>query len=301
MAWTRLTRGFDTPERSDAVPLPGGERVRATVERNDLLVGESESVEVILAHGRLERHEEGTALITQGEHEDDVYFIIAGSTHVLVGGRHCDTRQAPQVVGEMAAGSPGRSRTATVVVDPGGAAVLCVPGDVFRSVLKLSRTVRERYLARYEEVARQNMEVMSRPASRKEPEWWVISAGVGAIGGLAAFSFASVHDWPWAETMTLVFGAAGATFCLIMFMAVPRLLLSLCLAAGFGVVCLGAAPFLPSGYISISSEWLPGFDGDLEFGRSMELGERLIWLPCLLVVFIGSWMMYRKVTLPPAD
>lgn len=51
MAWTRLKESIGLGRWSDSALLPSPERVRAAVERNDLLGGEEDAVEAILADG----------------------------------------------------------------------------------------------------------------------------------------------------------------------------------------------------------------------------------------------------------
>ena len=297
MAWTQLMECLGFGKRPDPAPLPSTERVRAAVERNDLLGGEKEAVEVILANGHYERHREGDRLITQHDQDDDdVFFIVSGSVRVLVGTQHCDTREAPQAVGEMAAGCPGSSRTANVIVGRGGATVLRVRGEVFRSVLRAFPDIEGRYKDRYEEVARQNMKFISRPSKASGPAWWMISAGVGMASSLIAFALGLGYDWSWADIAAITAGSGVIGFVFMMFMDVSRLLLSLCLAAGFAIVYSGATSVLPEGSLIISPDWAPGMTVDLAFGRKLSLAEQLVWLPLLIVVFFGSWRMYRDTT-----
>lgn len=295
MAWARLRERLGFAKPSAPIPILSPERVRAAIERNDLLGGEKDAVEAILANGRSERLNEGEKLITQGNQDDDVYFIVSGAVRVLVGPHHCDTRKATQVVGEMAAGSPGASRTANVIVDRGGATVLRVRGEVFRSVLRASPDIKARYNDRYEEVARQNMEFISRPRGASGPAWWMISAGIGLAASAAVFALGLGYGWSWPDIGFMTAGTGAAAFAGMMFMDAPRLVLSLCLAAGFAIVYSGAMSVLPEGSLVISPEWAPGISVDLEFGRTLSLAEQFVWLLLLLVVFFGAWRMYRDI------
>lgn len=296
MAWTGLTGHLSFGKRSDPAPLPSPERVRATIERNELLGGEREAVEAILEDGRLERHGEGDRLITEGDQDDDVFFIVSGSVRVLVGTQHCDTREAPQVVGEMAAGRPGSSRTANVIVNRGGATVLRIRGDVFHSALRTSPGIEGRYKGRYEEVARKSMKLISSSPKASGPPWWMISSGVGLASSMTAFGLGLGYSWSWADIAVVTPGSGVIAFVLMMFMDVPRLLLSLCLAAGFTVVYFDATSVLPEGSLVISPEWAPGITVDITFGRKLSLAEQLVWLFFSIAVFFGAWWMYRETT-----
>lgn len=228
--------------------------------------------------------------------DDDVYFIVSGSVRVLVGPHHCDTREAPQVVGEMAAGCPGASRTANVIVGRGGAKILRVKGEIFRSVLNSFPDIKARYRDRYEEVARQNMAFISRPRGASGPAWWLISAGIGSAVSTAVFALGLGSAWSWPTIAFITAGTGAVSFVTMMLLDVPRLMLSLCLAAGFAIVYFGAMPILPEGSFVISPEWTPGISGSLEFGRSLSFAEQCVWLPLLVVVFFGAWRMYRDTS-----
>ena len=296
MAWAGLKKRFDFGGRKDGLHTepPSAERVRAVVERNDLLRGDRNAIEAILANGHLEQYAKGHKLITQDDQDDDVFIIILGSVRVLVGAQHCDTREASQVVGEMAAGSPNYSRTANVIVDQGGATVLRVPGDLLRSILAASPEIMVRYKDRFEEVARQNMKLMSRPVKRTALSWWVISLGVGLTAGVITFAVALSFDWSSLHPLVIATGGGLFAFTAMMFMGIPQRLFSLCIAAGIGIILFVTTMSLPEGSLVVSPDWAPGIKIDLAFGRNLNPVQQIMGLISLCVVFFGAWRMHRE-------
>ncbi len=57
----------------------------------------------------------GEAIITEGAHDNDAFFILAGSFSIIVKGHVVATRSANDCVGEMSAIDPSLPRSATVV------------------------------------------------------------------------------------------------------------------------------------------------------------------------------------------
>jgi len=57
----------------------------------------------------------GTQFISQGEADNDAYFLIDGEASILVNGRHVGVRTAREAVGEMALIDPAARRSASVI------------------------------------------------------------------------------------------------------------------------------------------------------------------------------------------
>lgn len=72
--------------------------------------------------------------ITQGEYDDDLYFIIRGSAEIITNGHKHALRPRGCHVGEMALLDPGSGRSADVVAGPNGAVVLKVSGEKVREI-----------------------------------------------------------------------------------------------------------------------------------------------------------------------
>ncbi len=77
--------------------------------------GNTELAERIAAIGKRIEVPVGTAIIQQGDEDNEVYLIVEGSFHIVVNGKTIGRRTATDHVGEMAAILPVQRRAASVV------------------------------------------------------------------------------------------------------------------------------------------------------------------------------------------
>src|SRR5688500_5146079 len=64
--------------------------------------------------GNLREFNAGTILTTQGDADNDLFFVISGEVSITINGRAIATRKAGQHVGEMSLLDPTARRSATV-------------------------------------------------------------------------------------------------------------------------------------------------------------------------------------------
>ncbi len=100
------------------------------LKRQELISGNEAIAEEFIRNGSLLEVENGSAIIDEGAHDDDVFFIISGSVAIVVKGTHVQTRVAGQHVGEMAAIEPTQKRSATVIAQD-SLVVLKLTGQTF--------------------------------------------------------------------------------------------------------------------------------------------------------------------------
>jgi len=86
-----------------------------TLKDQKMVAGNAELADDIAKIGDLIEVETGTAIITQGGEDSDVYLIVAGSFNIVVNGRVVAGRFPNDHVGEMAAVQHTQRRSATVV------------------------------------------------------------------------------------------------------------------------------------------------------------------------------------------
>ncbi len=87
----------------------------AALSRQEFANGGTEIAEALCVHGELVELPAGEKLIEQGGSDNDVYFLITGTTSILVNGAQIASRKAGQHVGKMAAIEPSLPRSATVL------------------------------------------------------------------------------------------------------------------------------------------------------------------------------------------
>ncbi len=80
-----------------------------------LVNGNKEFASAIAQKSEIEGFVPGDNIITQGEHDQDVYFIIAGEANMIINGSELYSRGPGISIGEMAAINPSRARSATLI------------------------------------------------------------------------------------------------------------------------------------------------------------------------------------------
>lgn len=95
--------------------LENRQKLIEAISRQALVVGDASLAETFATNGTLEELAKGAVLVTQGEFDDDLFLILAGSFNVVVNGQIKAIRQAGLHVGEMAGVDPTQARSATLV------------------------------------------------------------------------------------------------------------------------------------------------------------------------------------------
>src|SRR6516225_1049995 len=80
-------------------------RDQQIVEHDDALAAE------IASNGELVEFAPNDALVTQGAHDSDIFFLVIGEVEISVNGRTVATRTAGQSIGEMIMLSPAVQRS----------------------------------------------------------------------------------------------------------------------------------------------------------------------------------------------
>ena len=109
---------MEIPDKTVKVRFTGdaGRRILLeTLNSQKIVAGTTPLGEEIAATGELLDVKAGTAIIEQGNDDNDVYLIVAGSFEIVVNGRPVANRFPNDHVGEMAAIQPTQRRSATVV------------------------------------------------------------------------------------------------------------------------------------------------------------------------------------------
>lgn len=89
-------------------------RLIAIVVKQQLVAGSEDLATALVDKGELEELAVGETLIQQGQFDDDMFFILAGSFQVTINGRNVVIREAGTHVGEQAGVDPSKPRSATV-------------------------------------------------------------------------------------------------------------------------------------------------------------------------------------------
>ena len=156
----------------------------STICRNSLVANDKDLATEIVRCSKVVRFPKGHVLIKHGEKNDDVYFLLFGSTRVLIRSRSIDTRDAPDIVGEMAAMKPGEARSADVIVDTEGFEARIMLAHTFRDILSTNVEFNNRLIDKVDEVGRKNIRLLGDNATKTELSWTAKSAIAGALMGV---------------------------------------------------------------------------------------------------------------------
>lgn len=83
--------------------------------KQKMVNGNEEFAKEIQQKGKVVGFEPGDNIITQGEHDQDVYFIIAGEANMIINGSELYSRGPGLSIGEMSALNPSKARSATLI------------------------------------------------------------------------------------------------------------------------------------------------------------------------------------------
>lgn len=172
----------------------GQEQTRSVLLNNPAVGGDEGVADRLLSTGNLAFFRKGNRLIKEGDHDTDVFFLLAGEVDIVFGTRLGSIRGSPNQVGEMAAIDPGQKRSASVIARSDEVAALRLSGAEFNAIRhsnsgfqsRLQREMSTRHRERINagKVAKQNNSL----------SWFLISLGVGLIAGGIGW-FAGPDDW----------------------------------------------------------------------------------------------------------
>ncbi|MDN3645081.1 nucleotide-binding protein [Pontixanthobacter aestiaquae] len=104
-----------------------------TLSEQKLVRGDMELSKRLDQAGELLEIQEGDAFIQQGDNSKSIYFILSGTTEIVVNGRKVATRGPSDHVGEMAVIQPTQLRSATCIAAE-QQLVLRVKGEDFNNI-----------------------------------------------------------------------------------------------------------------------------------------------------------------------
>jgi predicted nucleotide-binding protein len=105
-----------------------------TLKEQKLIAGNTELADEVASIGELVDVEAGATIIEQGNNDNDVYLIVAGSFDIVVNNRLVAKRFCNDHVGEMVAIQPTQRRSATVVARE-NAVVVKLPEHQFADLI----------------------------------------------------------------------------------------------------------------------------------------------------------------------
>lgn len=235
------------PIDNDNLPQKTLDKHVGTICRCALVANDEELATRIVQCSKVVYFPKGHVLIKHGEAADDVYFLLFGSTRVLINSRFIDTRDAPNTVGEMAAMKPGEARSADVIVDTDGFEARIMPAHEFRKILASNAGFDERLNSLVDSVGRKNIRMLGENSQKTELSWTAKSAIAGMLMGIIG----CVGTWALGLNLYYyIFGGpslAVAVFVGVLLVNPDLRYRNLASAAGWsliGLVLYGSASFI---------------------------------------------------------
>lgn len=280
---------------SPTEPEVTADQTRSTLGDNELLSGHDGVVDRLAHIGRVVTFKKGERLTEQDGQDEDVFFLLRGSVDIRVGRRQCDSREAPQVVGELAASSPGKLRTATVVAASASVTALRINGQTYRDVLQDYPKIRERHQKRVDEIMRQNTASLDdRSSTDRGISWPFLSGGVGAAAAVLVGMYAWTSGWDWPHIILVSAGSGLAAFIFMITLSVRLMIGSLIVAAAAAIVAM-FVPFSWSGSASIDPDVMPWLNFSVAWGHQGGEAEKAVGAPILLILIGVLVWVYRKL------
>ncbi len=189
----------------------GQEQARSVLLNNPAVGGDQDVANRLLATGNLTFFRRGNLLIKEGDHDNDVYFLLAGEVDIVFGKRLGSIRSSPNQVGEMAAIDPGKKRSANVIARSNEVAALRVPGTEFNMIRNSNTDFQSRLQREMSDRHRQRINAAKVAKENNSLSWFLASIGAGLAGGAAAW-FAWPDDWTVVAQSVAACGTGLLTF-----------------------------------------------------------------------------------------
>lgn len=170
------------------------EQARSVLLNNPAVGGDEEVANRLLAKGNLTFFRRGNPLINEGDHDSDVYFLLAGEVDIVFGTRLGSIRSSPNQVGEMAAIDPGSKRSASVIARSDEVAALRVSGTEFNAIRTANSDFQRRLQREMSDRHRERINAAKVAKQNNSLSWFLASIGAGLAGGAFAW-FAWPDDW----------------------------------------------------------------------------------------------------------
>ncbi|WP_162139649.1 MULTISPECIES: Crp/Fnr family transcriptional regulator [Kordiimonas] len=194
----------------------GAEQLLQILCKNRAVGGDEAIANQLIKIGELAHFQKGEKLISQGHHDTDVYFLIAGEVDVFVKSKRITIRSSPNQVGEMAAMDSGHPRTADVFVRSAELTVLRVPGAKFKQLLDqydgfCKRLNEERF-------SRQREQLAAKATAEANNSWQWLAGGlvIGLLSGVLAGWLMPI-DWSLEARVLGSITAGLLTFIIVLF------------------------------------------------------------------------------------
>lgn len=182
---------IEPPVANDRLTAEVLEKHVNTIRRNELVCNDKELASEIVQRSQLVKYPKDHVMITHGQDADEVYFLLFGSTRVLINSRQIDAKCAPETVGEMAAMKPGTARSADVIVNTEGVVARVMSAHDFSDTISRNQGFHDRLFNMIDVMGRKNINLLGEELKTTKPNWtWTalcVGVAFGALLGLGSW------------------------------------------------------------------------------------------------------------------
>ena len=179
-----------------------GEDIRRILAENQAIHGDAAILDQFIKHGEILYYRRGQPLILQGEQDNDVFFLLAGSVDINFKNQLGSIREAPNQVGELAATKPGAARSATVIARTDEVAALRVSGSIFHSIYVSDGSFRQRLEIEKEARFRERI-AAGHVVRQNASHFWFLTALASALV-VACIVWFATYSLPWTQTTHII-------------------------------------------------------------------------------------------------
>lgn len=189
------------------------DELRRILAGNPAVQDDSTILDQLIEDGDVVFFRRGETLIRQGDQDDHVYFLLAGSVDILLKLQLGSIREVPNQIGELAAIKPGSERSATVIARTDEVAALRVSGAVFHSIYSSNQEFRWRLDVEVATRFRERIAAGQVAKTNVSMSWFFMSLGASAF--ISAFIWYLSSYLPWSLTTRMLGVGLGGVLSLI--------------------------------------------------------------------------------------
>lgn len=222
MYWTAKLARFVKLEKKAKLPAKfsgsdAADQIRSLLSNNPAIRGNVNIANEFWEVGEVVYFRKGETIIKQGDTDNDVYFLLAGTVDVVFKLQLGSRRTAPNQVGEMAAIKLGEPRSATIVAATDEVAALQISGDGFHRIWKANTEFRNSLQVEMDTRHRERIEAGEVAKKNNSLFWFAASSGLAIAGGVTSWYFITPQDWTDAARAALsaVIGLSLFLFALL--------------------------------------------------------------------------------------
>ena len=263
------------------------ERILQTLRRNPVIDDDLAIAQSIYDVGELVGFDHGHNIISEGEQDTDVYFLLSGEVDIVFTGRKRTMRSAPNQIGEMAAIEPGKPRSASARVRSDTASAWKVSGPNFHSIWAKNGRLKERLQVEMSARHRERIAAETVFNENSNIPWLLVSLMAGLVASITVWFVVSLQGWTQ-SAQTIAIGGTGISSFFVVLLTNPAFFWRRCFAVALG--CLIGHTIIDNGFVIDANQGFGNLQVMFSPSAASEdwLNSLMKSLPFLLILGISA-------------